>query len=198
MTSWNAFYDRTERRAPSPLLNYAIDLVKDVQPRQAVDLGCGAGNETWQLIQAGWHVIAIDREPEAIIRTINKCSMSDARMLDARVADFECLTELPRSSLIHAGLAIPFCRPHRFDHLWKQLRDALLPGGIFVGHFFGLRHSWSSQTHMSFHSLEGVQRLVAGLETLLLRESEPQMLIDSETVNWHRIDVIVRRGSTIT
>ncbi|HDS1816312.1 TPA: class I SAM-dependent methyltransferase [Pseudomonas putida] len=193
MTSWNAFYERTDKRAPSPLLSCAIDHVKHQHPRHAVDLGCGAGNEAWQLIQAGWHVLAIDKEPEAVARTISKCSMNDAAMLDAKVADFEYLAELPASMLIHAGLALPFCHPARFDHLWGQIRDALLPGGVFVGHFFGMRHSWANQEQMSFHGVPTVQRLAEGLDILLLRETETAMVIDSESVNWHRIDVIVRK-----
>ncbi|MDR2319802.1 MAG: methyltransferase domain-containing protein [Pseudomonas sp.] len=194
MTSWNAFYERANRRAPSLLLSCAIDHAKHLRPLHAVDLGCGAGNETLQLIQAGWQVLAIDKEPEAIARTASKCSVEEARMLDAKVADFEYLAELPPSSLIHAGLALPFCHPGRFDHLWNLICKALVPGGVFAGHFFGLRHGWASQGHMSFHSVENVQALAAGLETVLLRETESAMVIDSGTVNWHRIDVILRKG----
>lgn len=115
-------------------------------------------------------------------------------MLDTKVADFEYLAELPPSSLIHAGLALPFCHPRRFDHLWNLMCKALVPGGVFAGHFFGLRHGWASQGHMSFHSVENVQALAAGLETVLLRETESAMVIDSGTVNWHRIDVILRKA----
>lgn len=192
MTSWNAFYERSEKRGPSALLRYAVDHLEGQHPRHAIDLGCGAGNEAWQLIQAGWQVLAIDKEPDAIARTISKCSMTEARLLDARVADFEHLTGLPQASLVHAGLALPFCRPCRFDHLWRQIREALLPGGIFAGHFFGLRHSWATQARMSFHSKEDVQRLCDGFDMLLLRESESPMVLASESVNWHRIDVIAR------
>ncbi|EMR47550.1 MULTISPECIES: trans-aconitate 2-methyltransferase [Pseudomonas] len=193
MTSWNAFYERTETRAPSPLLTYAIDHVGNLNPRCAIDLGCGSGNEVWQLIQGGWQVLAIDKEPEAIARTIRKCSMNEARRLTAEVADFEHLTHLPPSALIHAGLALPFCRPNKFANLWSQIRTALVPGGVFVGHFFGLRHTWASEELMSFHSVEDIRRLSEGFEIVLLRESESSMVIDSGAVNWHRINVIVRK-----
>ncbi|MCE7762841.1 methyltransferase domain-containing protein [Pseudomonas putida] len=196
MTSWNAFYERTKNRAPSVLLSCAVDHAKHLRPQHAVDLGCGAGNEALQLIQAGWQVLAIDKEPEAIALTASKCSTDEARMLDAKVADFEHLTELPQSSLIHAGLALPFCHPARFDHLRSLISKALVPGGVFAGHFFGLRHGCASQGHMSFHSVESIQALAAGLETILLRETESSMVIDSGTVNWHRIDVILRKGNT--
>ena len=114
MTSWNAFYERTETRAPSPLVSYAIGHVGNLEPRHAIDQGCGSSNEVWQLIQGGWLVLAIEKEPEAIARTIRKCSMDEARRLTAEVANFEHLAHLPRSALIHAGLALPFCRPYRF------------------------------------------------------------------------------------
>ncbi|MBR7522966.1 MULTISPECIES: class I SAM-dependent methyltransferase [Pseudomonas] len=193
MASWNAFYEDSEKRAPSLLLSRAIDYVKGLEPSHAVDLGCGSGNEAWQMIQAGWQVLAIDREPEAITRTANRCSMSQARSLDARVAHFEHLNGLPPSSLIHAGLSLPFCHPHRFEHVWHVVCQALVSGGVFVGHFFGLRHSWSKQKHMTFHSLGDVQQLAAGMEILLILETESPMVVESEEVNWHRIDVIVRK-----
>ena len=72
-----------------------------------------------------------------------------------------------------------------------------MPGGVFVGHFFGLRHSWASQLQMSFQSVEDVRRLSEGLEVILLRETEFPMIIDSESVNWHRIDVIVRKVHSV-
>ena len=198
MTSWNAFYNRTQTRGPSQLLHLAMDYARDLSPRLAVDLGCGAGNETCQLIEAGWHVLAIDKEFEAIARTINRCSEGGDRRLTAQVADFERIESLPPSSLIHAGLALPFCRPHRFASLWNQVRQALVPGGVFVGHFFGLRHSWVKEEQMSFHSEEDVRRLADGLEMLLLHEAESSMIIDSGSVNWHRIDVILRKPSLPT
>ncbi|WP_232099881.1 class I SAM-dependent methyltransferase [Pseudomonas putida] len=170
-----------------------MDHVRDLQPRHAIDLGCGSGNEAWQLIQGGWQVLAIDKEPEAIVRTIRKCSMAEARRLTAEVADFEHLAHLPPSALIHAGLALPFCGPNRFPNLWCQIRNALVLGGVFVGHFFGLRHSWASAEQISFHCVEDIRRLSEGFEIVLLRESESSMVIDSGAVNWHRINVIVRK-----
>lgn len=137
--------------------------------------------------------MAIDKEPEAIARTLRKYSSVDARQLKAEVAVFEYLADLPLSSLIHAGLALPFCRPGRFDNLWRQVCQALVPGGVFVGHLFGLRHSWPGEEQMLFHSDKEVRRLTEGFEIILMRETESAMVIDSGSVNWHRIDVIVRK-----
>ena len=137
MTSWDAFYDEAERRGPSLLLARAINLAGNLAAaRQAVDLGCGAGKETQQLMQSGWDVLAVDNEPEAINRTIANCSGGQAGMLTTCLSDFECLPALPRSNLIHAGLALPFCRPKSFKQLWDQVLHALEPGGVFCRAFF--------------------------------------------------------------
>ena len=194
MTSWNAFYDETERRGPSLLLARAINLAGNLSvARQAVDLGCGAGKEAQQLMQSGWDVLAVDNEPEAITRTIANCSGGQAGMLTTCLSDFECLPALPRSNLIHAGLALPFCRPKSFKQLWDQVLHALEPGGVFVGHFFGPQHGWSTFAHLTFHSELDIRRMCEGLEVNLLRETQIMTQTPSGPLNWHRFDLIVQK-----
>lgn len=82
---------------------------------------------------------------------------------------------------------------HTDSTLSTQVRETQLPEGVFVGHFFGLRHGWASHERMSFHTVDAIKRLSAGLEILMLLEVKSPMVIDSEPVNWHRIDVIMRK-----
>ncbi|AJO77925.1 trans-aconitate 2-methyltransferase [Pseudomonas sp. MRSN 12121] len=194
MASWNAFYRKTEKRGASALLSRALELVDNqAGVRQAVDLGCGAGNETRQLVQAGWQVLAIDREPEAIARTTENCSGEHAGGLTTWLADFESMRDLPGASLIHAGLALPFCHPDRFQHLWSQVLNALTPGGVFAGHFFGVRHGWSTLAHLTFHTEPAIRSLCGGMEIVLLRETESSVTTHAGPLNWHRFDLIVRK-----
>ena len=70
LSDWEAYYQASEQRGQSPLLSRALSLISANEgSRQAVDLGCGAGMETRQLLAAGWDVLAIDREAVAIART---------------------------------------------------------------------------------------------------------------------------------
>lgn len=193
MTSWNSFYRRSEKRGPSPLLSEALRHIEDQGCRHAIDLGCGAGFEAQQLVQAGWTVLAIDREPEAIARTASACSGADDGVLTTWLMDFERLPELPASGLIHAGLALPFCRPDRFGRLWDQIRQALRPGGVFVGHLFGVRHGWATHSHLTFHTEHEIRSMCEGLDVLRLRESESSIDGDAGSLNWHRFDLIARK-----
>ncbi|UXL37057.1 class I SAM-dependent methyltransferase [Pseudomonas fragi] len=194
MTSWDAFYDEAERRGPSLLLARAMNLAGNkAAVRQAVDLGCGAGMEAQQLMLSGWDVLAVDNEPEAITRTIANCSGPYLGTLTTCLSDFECLLALPRSNLIHAGLALPFCRPKSFKQLWDQVLHALEPGGVFVGHFFGTQHGWSKLPHLTFHSEQDIRRMCKGLEVTHLRETQIMTQTPNGPLNWHRLNLIVQK-----
>lgn len=69
--------------------------------------------------------------------------MDEARRLEAMVADFKYLTELPRSNLIHAALSLRFYHPSRFPHLWSLFQSLLTTEGIFTGSFFEKRQNWA-------------------------------------------------------
>ena len=61
--------------------------------RFAVDLGCGTGGDTVELLRRGWHVLAVDGQAEAIDRLRALDLAEDERdRLETRVSRFEtCL-----------------------------------------------------------------------------------------------------------
>src|SRR5919202_1577408 len=92
-TRWPAYYKWGEGRPPRPLL---LDVLArweaeaaDGAPRQAIDLGCGDGTETLALLQDGWHVLAVDREPEAMAYVRAKVAPEHEARLETRIAAFE-------------------------------------------------------------------------------------------------------------
>ncbi|MFB3102465.1 MAG: class I SAM-dependent methyltransferase, partial [Alphaproteobacteria bacterium] len=70
---WAAYYDKTGARPPCETLLFALDRFGSEsmagpvsEGRFAVDLGCGSGRDTIELLRRGWRVLAIDAEPAAI------------------------------------------------------------------------------------------------------------------------------------
>lgn len=55
------YYDNTEAKMPRKNVKYFIENFETI-PENAIELGCGAGNDTVYLIKKGWNVTAIDRE----------------------------------------------------------------------------------------------------------------------------------------
>src|SRR5204862_391013 len=74
----------------------------------AIDLGCGDGTETAELLRRGWRVLAIDAEPDGVRRLRQRVPVTDAARLDARVVRFEDLGPLPGADLVHAAWSLPF------------------------------------------------------------------------------------------
>ena len=114
-------------------------------PGLAVDLGCGTGRDTAALLDAGWNVVAIDGEQEAIDRlraglriglgAATGTLVTDvARFEDATLAD----VRPPQRELLAPVLP---ARPLRRALGPDRRLDP--PGGRFCGQLFGDRDEWA-------------------------------------------------------
>lgn len=142
---WKGYYRWTAGRPPRELLMRTLDHVhwetRTPRSRRAIDLGCGAGNDSLELLRQGWKVLAIDRQAEAL-RMLSKRVPARLRgSLTMLVAPMEGLS-LPPADLINASFSLPFCAPDRFEELWAGIRTSLRPGGHFAGQLFGTRDEW--------------------------------------------------------
>ena len=65
--TWTRYY-AAAGEAPRQTLLQALDSLRgsDGPPATAVDLGCGTGRDTLELLRRGWRVLAIDAEGAAI------------------------------------------------------------------------------------------------------------------------------------
>jgi len=141
---WVEYYKVAFGRPPRELLRQTVIRFgqADHPSRLAIDLGCGAGTETVALLSQGWHVLAIDRQPEAIAQVMARVAPEHQARLATQVVSFEHV-ECPASDFIWAGLSLPFCPPAHFPRLWEKIVASLRAGGRFAGDFFGVRHAWA-------------------------------------------------------
>jgi SAM-dependent methyltransferase len=68
---WSRFYAAAGTDPRETLLD-ALDRFEAEKraPGTAVDLGCGTGRDTLELLRRGWRVVAIDSQPEAIVSSV--------------------------------------------------------------------------------------------------------------------------------
>ena len=160
-------------------------------PGFAVDLGCGQGRDTLAMLELGWHVLAIDAEPEAIQRL--RARAGDEPRLETRVASFVD-AGWPDADLVNAGYALPFCPPEQFDEVWARVVASVRPGGRFSGQLFGDRDEWVNDPELTFLTRTDALRLLAGFELERFDEEDA----DGQTAlgdakHWHVFHVIARR-----
>jgi tellurite methyltransferase len=201
---WRAYYSATADRPTRATLLFALDRFEQERrneapgrPDLAIDLGCGNGNDTAELLRRGWRVLAIDAEPAAIEGLLqNKASLAPNH-LETRVARFEEF-DLPPAQLINSSFALPLCPPDAFHRLWARIVAALEPGGRFAGQFFGDRDSWanpgSGKAGMTFLTREAAQALLQDLEIELFEEEENDSVTRrGSSKHWHVFHIVARK-----
>jgi tellurite methyltransferase len=198
---WTEYYEAAGDEPRSTLL-YALDRFEEEVPRErfAVDLGCGAGPDTAELLRRGWRVLAIDGEAEAIKRLRNREDLSrdDLLRLQTLVSPFQ-EAEWPEADLVTSSFALPFCPPGAFPALWRRIERSLRPGGRFSGHLFGDRDGWSDEEEMTFHTRGLAEELLAGLDVEQLEELEEDgATATGKPKHWHVFYVVARRPQPVS
>ncbi|WP_323165529.1 class I SAM-dependent methyltransferase [Pseudomonas bubulae] len=191
---WKTYYEHHRDRPASSLLYTALGLASpQTNSRKDVDLGCGSGNETRALLQAGWDVLALDQELAAIEMVHAIGQDHPGAKLEITIQRFESIETFPPSSLIHAGMALPFCHPDYFEKFWSIVMSALLPGGFFVGQLFGEKDDWASDAARTFHSELEARALFRGLSLKAFEVHEYDGRSMRGTKHRHRFDVIAQK-----
>ena len=191
VSRWTAYYRKTEGRPPRPTLLFALD--RFAAPGFAVDLGCGEGRDTIELLRRGWSVLAIDSEPSAIAGLTARTDLPPASRLETRVARFEDAS-WAAADLVNASFALFFTEAGAFEPLWRKIVGALKPGGRFAGQLLGDRDSWAARRRVVVHDSAALDRLLAGV-TVEMHEIEETDGITprGEAKHWHIHHLVFRR-----
>ncbi len=188
---WKAYYNAVAHRPPRKTLLTALAAFKE--PGIAIDLGCGDGRDTVEILRQNWAVLAIDKEPEAIARLLARTYLN-TQQLTTQIVSFEEL-QLPKQvNLINASFSLPFCPPEAFPNLWNQIFNSLVTGGRFCGHLFGDRDSWGNGELISCFTRPQVETLLRPYALELLEEEEHLGQTPlGEDRYWHIFHIVARK-----
>lgn len=191
---WTRYYDAAGDE-PRDTLVRALELF-GTERGQAVDLGCGTGRDTAELLRRGWSVVAVDGQEEAIKRL--RAKLGDER-LTTEVALFEDF-RFPETKLVNSSYALPFCPPDAFPVVWNRIWDALVPGGRFAGHLFGNRDDWARtggslwKGEITFQTRAELDELLTAYDVEVLDEIEEEgRTATGEDKHWHVFNLVVRK-----
>ena len=194
---WASYYRKTGERPPRTTLLLALDRFDAEPPKDeplfAVDLGCGGGRDTVEMLRRGWRVLACDAEVSAIAHLRSRDDIAEDAQLDTLVSRFED-AEWPVADLINSGFALPLCPPDRFPGLWARIVGSLKPGGRFSGQLYGQRDSWVGRDGMIFVSRPELDEMLDGLEVEVLDEEEDDSTTPrGEAKHWHVYHIVARK-----
>lgn len=185
------YYDNTENEMPNYTVKKFIEL--NVEPGNAVELGCGAGRDTVYLIRNGWNVLAIDRE-DVETRIVSKLLVEELEQFEFFKQRFEDI-ELENSNLVVANFSLPFCNKNDFKKLWAKINHSILKDGYFVGNFLGDKDEWKiAKEKMTFLTKDQVMELFRNFEIVEFKEVEKDGLTAlGKMKHWHIFNVIAKK-----
>jgi SAM-dependent methyltransferase len=123
---WNDIYtgNASDYMEPDAEL---LELIDELPPGRALDIGCGSGGLVVALLERGWKVSGVDIAPKAI-EAAGK--LLDARGLKAELSVADAADWQPEGSfdLITNSFALPATQEEQ-ARLFRTIREALRPGG---------------------------------------------------------------------
>ena len=186
MKDWTNYQNKAYGDDACKLL---IEFLEKYQVDNAIDLGCGSGNETVYMVKNGIKVLVIDRQLNQDF-ILNRLSDNEKKMISFKESSFEDV-ELPRTNLLTAFFSIPFCNPNNFDELWNKIYNSIEDDGYFVGQLFGDRDSWNVVDSINTFPIDKVKDYLKKYRIIKLEEVE--YVRESDNKKWHFYDIIAQK-----
>ena len=172
-TRWPDYYAVTVDRPAWDTVTRAADLfeVEDREtadgagvgtkgPRLAVDLGCGAGRDTREMLRRGWRVFAVDSEADAIAAVRDATPAEDLARLETAVADIGSV-RIPPCDLVVASVSMQFLDAHAYAAVFERITAALPIGGRFAGYLYGDKDEAATDPDYTCPSAEAIRQHLA-------------------------------------
>ncbi len=197
-THWPEYYEVTAQRPSWTTTKTAADAFGEHPadgPWFAVDLGCGAGRDTRELLRRGWRVLATDMTPEGPETLWRLTPEEDRGRLEteiSRLQDFE----IPACDLVNANLILPFQPADDYAATWARVLAAIPVGGRFSGMLFGDKDDLAGDPEATCPPPAVIRAFLDGFDIEYWNEKEE----DGQTAlgddhHFHLIEVVaVRRG----
>lgn len=182
---WARYAEGTAGREPMKFFDIAVATTAgdDGQGRLALDLGCGAGNETLAFLEHDWRVHAVDAEPRAVEILNSRVTEEQRERLETTVGRFSEV-ELPEADLVFASLSLPFTG----DEFEESLRRAVTwvrPGGWLVAVFLGPDDSWAGEDDVTVVDREQLETALGDLDEVIIEEEQFDGPSGSGPKHWH-------------
>lgn len=183
--AWSTTIDAAER--------FAAEDGPDSPPRLAVDLGCGAGRDSRELLRRGWRVLAVDQEASAIESLETATPAADRGRLEGVVSDLAAF-EVPPCDLAVASVSLQFLPPDDYTAVVERVTAALRPGGRFAGLLYGDRDESAGEPGFTCFSPEAIRELFAGyeIESWFEREEDGKLAL-GDPHHVHLVELVARR-----
>ncbi|MBC7771427.1 MAG: class I SAM-dependent methyltransferase [Pyrinomonadaceae bacterium] len=199
---WDGYFKAVLGKPPRDTLLKALEHFDADPPstphttRLAVDLACGEGRDTLELLNRGWRVHAIDMTRSGLDMLNQRVKPEQKHLLQTQLATFAA-SRWDACDFLNCSYALPFCPPADFDELWQRIVMSIKPGGRFAGQLFGERDTWSRSSHTLGHTRTQVEQLLSVFHVEMLNEEEKDDKTSmGDFKHWHVFHIVAKKSVT--
>lgn len=190
MYSWSHFNESTKNNPPRELYLEALKFVESSDVL-ALDIAAGACNETRDMLNRGFSVVAFDSNPE-ILEIAEVINSTNLTVQVSNMEDYNYGDE--KYDFIVAMFALSFIRPDRFQETFSRILSSLKPGGVFSFHLFGDNDEWATNKKMTIFDSRAAEKLLGKNKQLLFKEYDYDgKTADGSKKHWHVMWFILRK-----
>ena len=161
---WEDHYGAAERVWSGRANATLVDVVQDLPPGTALDLGCGEGGDAVWLALRGWQVTAVDVSPTALRRTAEHAEQAGVADL-VTTAQHELGRSFPDGTwdLVSCAFLHSPVELAREDVV-RHASAAVAPGGLLVVVGHAGAPSWTPQEHTAHARFPTPQEVLDDLD----------------------------------
>jgi tellurite methyltransferase len=191
---WDRFVRSNRLRPPRELLRRTLGAfaLEGRAPGIAVDLGCGSGPDTVELLRAGWTVHAVDTNALGLQLLREGAPADAAARLHTHHQPLQDV-ELPACDLVWSSWALPYCPAERWPALLGRIVAALNPGGRLAGDLFGPRHAWAGEDGMFTIAEDTLRQQLPPLVVEAFDIEDGWRPSAGEMTRWHAFGISARK-----
>jgi len=211
--TWEARYRESDRIWSGNPNHQLVEVVAELSPGTALDLGCGEGADAIWLARQGWRVTALDVSATALARAAREAERAGVPEGSIRWQEQDLTTwrpgetfDLVSAFFLHSPIELPRAE------ILRRAAAAVAEGGhlLVVGHaseppWAAARHSHEGDGEAHQREFPTAREQLAELELpadeweVRIAETRPREAIapDGERVDLDDVVVLVRRLSTV-
>ena len=191
----SSFHSITKDREASKFLLKTLDM-PDLNVGLALDLGCGSGSDSLELLRQGWQVTSIDKSEEGI--NFLKAQIEDDDSIEIKNTSFEDMKLLKNNyDLIYSRYALYFCQKTNWQSVWKEIKESLKSGGMISMHLFGINDGFkNSKRHgdMTFFSKDDIKETFKEFKIIFEHEDEHDAKSAvGQMKHWHVFTIVAQK-----
>lgn len=186
-----SFTKLANKKKPNQILIELVEFM-NCSSGNALDIGAGPLVETSYLLESGYAVDAIDKDP-ASASVAKEIKSEKFHFFNEDIAHFYFKDK--EYNLVLSLFTLPFISPDNFYGVFQRIINSVKDGGYVCISLFGDRDEWANtSTKMTFLTKQKVEALFDSFDIIrFIEEDRKRPTVGGKMKKWHTFTIVAKK-----